>query len=168
MGSKMNAEQKLNEIKAIVDSPTDTTPIPIVEAEITPNWDLYPNFVPKEFVCKCGTCEQSNPEYVRKHFNPNTLAFLQFLRKHYGKAVNITCGSRCQKHNDSLVGSSKTSKHLTDDAVDFYISGITNTASKRTEIVNLAKQFPGYRYAYHNSNGQYPNMGSAVHADFVR
>ena len=92
------------------------------------------------------------------------LFILQAVRNKFG-VVQITSGYRCQTYNDSLKGSIKNSYHVKKKAADFYISGKTSTMKGREEIVAYLKTLPGYKYAYHNKDGSYPNMGSAVHVE---
>lgn len=173
----MKAIDKIAEIKKICDSPTDAeATVEIVKGVVYgTDWGAFPNFKPEEFVCKCGKCKFSKPENVM-NMNPYLLVFLQYERKKTGKAVVITCGSRCKEYNDSLKDSVPDSQHLGEredgeegnNAGDFYIAGVTSTEAGRDNIIKDAKSFPKYKYAYHNKNGKFPNMGSACHAEFYR
>lgn len=120
----------------------------------------YKNFRKSEFKCKCGKCNGYGNGIAS-----SLVENLQKLRDKYG-AINITSGYRCPAKNKS-VGGSSSSKHMQGLAADFYFqSGITSNQSKRVAIVNEIKKMPNYRYSYCNVNGSYPNMGSAIHADF--
>ena len=50
---------------------------------------------------------------------------LQPVRDHFGKAVRISSGYRCQELN-RLIGSKDTSQHIDGKAVDFEIYGFSN------------------------------------------
>jgi len=121
-------------------------------------WENFPNFKPSEFKCNCGC----SPEVI--NMDCQLLFILQAVRNKYKTPVHITSGYRCQKYNDSLEGAVKESYHVKRKAADFYINGITNTASKRGEIIAFMKTLPGYRYAYHNE-GKHPNMGNSIHIE---
>lgn len=119
----------------------------------------YPNFKKVEFKCKCGKCDGYG-NGIAKSLVEN----LQVLRNKYG-AINISSGYRCVAKN-KLVGGSNGSKHLQGLACDFYFqSGITANQTKRVAMVNEIKGMPNYRWSYCNVNGNYPNMGLAIHMD---
>lgn len=122
-------------------------------------WDNYPNFNPKEFACPCGCQKQVYDMDCR------LVRILQKVREKYKKPVVITCGYRCKKYNDSLVKKGwavANSYHVKKKAVDFYISGLTNTPQKREEIIKYMKTLEGFNYAYHD-DGTHANMGIAIH-----
>lgn len=121
-------------------------------------WKKFPNFKPNEFACGCG-CQKEVWD-----MDENLLWILQAVRNKYG-LVKITSGYRCQKYNDSLKGSVKDSYHIKKKAADFYIAGRTETEAGREEIIAFMSKLPGFKYAYHNKGGKYPNMGSAVHVE---
>lgn len=129
------------------------------------DWSKFPNFRPSEFVCPCGKCEMSDPKYAEEHVPEEILFIAQTTRNYYGKPLNISSGGRCQAYNDSLKGSVKNSPHCTFSAIDFGITGVTNTVSGRNDVCAFMKKLPYYKYSYHNSNGKYPNMGSCIHVN---
>ena len=91
---------------------------------------------------------------------------LERLRDEYG-AIIITSGYRCPSYN-AQVGGVSYSAHMKGQAADFVpSSGITNNQDSRIAIVNELKTFPNYHYAYCNVNGDYPNMGNAIHVDTI-
>lgn len=137
---------------------------PTPEPKKKPDWSKFPNFKPKEFVCPCGKCPQSKPEYVEENLDEGLLFILQANRNKFG-IVNISSGFRCKAYNDSLKGSVPNSPHITGKAADFGIPGKTNTVSGRNEVCEYDKKLPCYKYSYHNSNGKYPNMGSCIHVN---
>lgn len=117
------------------------------------------NFKLEEFKCKCkGKHCTGYPEVL----DINLLKNLQSLRDKYG-SINISSGMRCEKHNAS-VGGSKTSRHKKGKAADIHTS-ISGSLTGRRKIMASWKKLPKQRYTYCNENGNYPNMGNAVHVD---
>lgn len=124
-----------------------------------------------EFKCGCGTkyCTGYPAE-----LNANLVTYLDAMRKRYGKAVRITSGLRCSKHN-RVVGGIDSSKHKHGKAVDFNMSTQCNTFNGRKELVkHWDSTYPKSNYAYCNGyamkNGKvsYPKsstMGKSVHVD---
>ena len=95
-----------------------------------------PNFKLEEFKCECGGKYCTGyPSYLDR----NLLNNLQGLRDEYNSPMIITSGMRCQKYNDSLVGSIPNSKHTKGKAVDFY-GTLTNTKVKRQDMRNTLKE----------------------------
>lgn len=117
------------------------------------------NFKVEEFKCGCkGNCTG----YPAK-LSTNLLKNLQKVRDKYGP-VTITSGERCEKYNNSLTGSSKTSYHLKGKAVDFKIDKCS-TESGRKGVMRFLKTLPNYHYTYCNLGNSHPNMGKAIHYD---
>lgn len=127
------------------------------------------HFKPEEFRCGCnGRYCTGYPTYMRA----SELANLKTLRTHLGRPISISCGMRCRPFNDSLRGSSKNSAHLSGRAVDFYISGHTNSLENRKTIINYLAKLPFFSWAYCNEYSSIknyypsaPNMGNAIHFD---
>lgn len=127
------------------------------------------NFKLEEFKCYCGGKYCTGYPVL---LSIRMLKNLQAVRTKYG-TTTITSGMRCQKYNDSLVGSVRGSKHTKGKAVDIYIakySGLTG----RKKIIDYYIKLPNSNYAYCNgykktkwSKGTVnaPNMGNAVHID---
>lgn len=111
-----------------------------------------------EFKCGCGTRYCSGYPAVLKI---NLLSNLQTLRDYYNRPITVTCGLRCQKYNDSLPGSIKTSKHVDGKAADIYVSQKSDTESGRKQIINKWMTLPAASYAYQGTT----NMGNATHVD---
>ena len=109
-----------------------------------------------EFKCGCGGRYCNG--YNGKNVSTSLLNILEKLRSYYGRPIVITSGIRCQKYNDSLRGSIKTSAHIQGKAADIYIRGITDTVSGRAQVKRLAYQY-GAKYVYYGTS----NMGNAVH-----
>ena len=80
---------------------------------------LAKNFKLDEFKCKCGKCD---PILVDEAL----VTYLQKIRDHFGKSVNINSGYRCAKHNaDPKVGGSPSSHHVKGKAADIRVEGVT-------------------------------------------
>lgn len=122
------------------------------------DWKTFKFFKPEEFACPCGCNSEPEMDYY-------LIRTLYKIRAHYGKPMYITSGYRCQKLNDRTPGSIKTSRHVKLKAADFYIPGVTDTVKGREEVVKYARKWKHYKYAYHNKNGKFPNMGNAVHVE---
>lgn len=117
----------------------------------------YPHFQKSEFTCPC--CGS-----VGEGIASSLLEDLEILRNKYG-AIIITSGYRCPSYNVS-VGGVSNSAHLKGQASDIYFtSGITNDQNTRINIVEEIKTLPNYHYSYCNINGDFPNMGNAIHMD---
>lgn len=84
------------------------------------------NFTLREFQCKDGSHQVA--------IDSKLLEKLQRLRDLAGKAINITSGYRNASHNKA-VGGSPTSRHLTGQAADIHIAGMTPT-----QVAKLASQ----------------------------
>ncbi len=79
---------------------------------------LSKNFKSTEFDCKCnGYCNQTT-------ISKQLLKYLQQIRDHFGKAVNINSGYRCETHNKN-VGGVTNSYHRSGEAADITVTGIT-------------------------------------------
>lgn len=123
------------------------------------NSGKYPHFKKEEFRCPCGKCDGYGNGIAS-----SLLVDLEKLREEYG-ALIITSGYRCPSYNAS-VGGVSNSAHMKGQAADFVpASGITNNQDSRIAIVNEIKGMPYYHYSYCNVNGNYPNMGNAIHMD---
>lgn len=118
------------------------------------------NFTLEEFKCECGGKYCTG--YPVK-LSAQLLKNAQKVRGKYGE-MTITSGMRCRPYNNSLVGSSKTSRHLDGKALDFYVVK-NKTESGRKEVMAYVKKLAGHNYTYCNIGGSNPNMGNAVHFD---
>ena len=77
---------------------------------------LSENFVSTEFDCKgkgCCSSTQIDSELVIK---------IQKIRSHFGKAVTVNSGYRCEGHN-TAVGGAKGSRHMLGMAADIAVKG---------------------------------------------
>lgn len=118
------------------------------------------NFKLEEFKCECGGRYCTG--YPVK-LNAQLLKNLQKVRTAYG-ATTITSGMRCKLYNNSLVGSSPTSRHMDGKALDI-VNPKTQTEAGRKTVMKYVKKLKGHNYTYCNIGGNYPNMGNAVHFD---
>ena len=123
----------------------------------TKNFDFKSD---KKLKCSCGG------KYCTGF--PTTLSTqllknLQSVRNKYG-ATTITSGMRCEKYNNSLDGSSTSSRHMTGKALDID-NAKTHTEKGRKEVMAYVKKLTGHRYTYCNLGGSHPNMGNSVHFD---
>ena len=118
------------------------------------------NFKLEEFKCGCkGAHCTGYPQII----NTQLLINIQSARNKFG-SITVTSGLRCKSYNNKLAGSSKTSRHLSGKALDIKNSK-SKTLEGRKAIMNYWRTLPNYRYTYCNENGNYPNMGTAVHVD---
>ena len=123
------------------------------------------NFKPEEFRCPCGHCTGYPVQMKAKE-----LRHIQKIRDHYGKPMTITSALRCSYQNRK-VGGVSDSRHLTGQAVDFYMPGVTDSFEHRLKAVKYIKSLPNHRYTYGNginSLGAHvskPSMGNALHTD---
>lgn len=119
------------------------------------------NFVLTEFKCDCnGKYCTGYPEVLNKQLLINA----QKVRDKYGPMI-ITSGMRCKPYNNSLAGSSSTSRHMKAKALDFAIVPLTNTLGNRKMIMSYIRTLRNHNYTYCDENGSAPNMGNAIHFD---
>ena len=78
---------------------------------------LSTNFKSTEFDCHGSGCCLSTL------IDDDLVNYLQKIRTHFGKAVNISSAYRCESHNKS-VGGATASRHMKGQAADIYINGI--------------------------------------------
>ncbi len=115
------------------------------------DWKNSKYFKKEEFKCNCnGKYCDGYGDGVSKQLVED----MNNIRSHFEKPITITSGVRCQKYNDSLKGSSKTSKHIKGKACDFWFSGMN-----KQEVIKYCKTLSSYGYAYTNED----NMKNAVH-----
>lgn len=80
---------------------------------------LSENFRLDEFKCKCGKCD---PILL----DDALVDWLQKIRDHFGKSVNVNSGYRCKAHNSSpKVGGNPGSHHMKGMAADIRVQGVT-------------------------------------------
>jgi hypothetical protein len=83
-----------------------------------PSWDDIKYFERREFRCKCGRC---NGYPVEPSWD--LLLILDDIREHFKAPVRINSGIRCEAHNKSVGGASK-SQHLYGTAADIKVDGV--------------------------------------------
>ena len=123
------------------------------------------NFKLEEFKCGCGG------EYCTGYpgvLSVQLLKNVQRVRTKFG-ATTITSGMRCKPYNNSLVGSSPSSRHMPNSAgickaLDIF-NQKTRTEAGRRVVMSYWKLLPNWNYTYCNISGSHPNMGNAVHID---
>lgn len=118
------------------------------------------NFKLEEFKCECGGRYCTGyPNYL----STSLLKNLQKLRDKYKAPMTITSGLRCQKYNDSLIGSIKNSRHVQGKATDF-CGSMTNTSAKRAAVKRFWYRLKHASYTYSDT----PNMGTSIHVDVYK
>lgn len=95
---------------------------------------LSKNFKLDEFKCKCGKCD---PILV----DDQLITWLQKIRDHFGKSINVNSGYRCKTHNASpKVGGSPTSHHVKGMAADIRVEGILpKEVAKYAESIGIKR-----------------------------
>jgi hypothetical protein len=95
---------------------------------------LTKNFRLDEFKCKCGKCD---PILL----DDNLVEWLQKIRDHFGRSVNVNSGYRCAKHNASpKVGGAAGSHHVKGMAADIRVEGITpGEVAKYAESIGIRR-----------------------------
>ena len=88
---------------------------------------LSTNFKSTEFDCHGKGC------CTKTLIDQKLIVYLQKIRNHFGKSVNINSGFRCKTHNASVGGASK-SNHMDGEAADIQINGV-----KPIEIAQYAE-----------------------------
>ncbi len=95
---------------------------------------LSKNFRLDEFKCKCGKCD---PILVDEAL----VTWLQKIRDHFGRSVNVNSGYRCKTHNASpKVGGNPSSHHVKGMAADIRVEGITpEEVAKYAESIGIQR-----------------------------
>jgi uncharacterized protein YcbK (DUF882 family) len=84
---------------------------------MTTDTKLSRNLTTGEITCRCGCGFNA--------ITPETIDTFQAIRDHAGRPIIITSGCRCARHNASVGGVAK-SAHITGQALDMRIHGMTN------------------------------------------
>lgn len=93
---------------------------------------LSKNFKLDEFKCKCYECD---PILL----DDTLIEWLQKIRDHFGKSVNVNSGYRCKSHNAD-VGGSTTSHHMKGMAADIRVEGIVpEEVAKYAESIGIQR-----------------------------
>lgn len=88
---------------------------------------LSPNFKSNEFACKGKGC------CSKVFIDEGLVEYCQKIRDHFGKAVTINSGYRCEKHNKAVGGASK-SNHVAGMAADIVVKDV-----KPAEVAKYAE-----------------------------
>ena len=109
-------------------------------------WDNVKYFKRSEFACKCGGkyCNGYPAEPKEK-----LIMVAENVREHFGKAMPVSSGLRCTRHNAN-VGGVSNSRHLSGKAMDFCVSGVPAAT-----VLSYVKQQKDIRYAI---DGSYVHM----------
>lgn len=137
-----------------VSTPTPT-PAPAVDNKIDGEYKrgqevkLSNNFWSYEFDCHGKNCCSTTL------VDQKLVEYLQKIRDHFGKAVNVSSGYRCVTHNKSVNGAT-SSYHLKGQAADIYINGVNPV-----EIARYAEQIGVKGIGLYNTDKD----GRFVHID---
>ena len=101
-------------------------------------WDGIEYFDRSEFACKCGKFCDGYPAEM----DETLVKVAERIRKHFGAAVIVSSGLRCEKHNAN-VGGVSNSRHLSGKAMDFCVAG-----KVAAQVLEVVRQQPEIRYAY--------------------
>lgn len=116
---------------------------------------LSKNFRLDEFKCKCGKCD---PILVDEAL----VEWLQKIRDHFGRSVNINSGYRCAKHNaDPKVDGNPGSHHMKGMAADIRVEGITPE-----EVAKYAESIGIQRIGLYNKRSFFVHIGSGTTKKF--
>ena len=116
---------------------------------------LSKNFRLDEFKCKCGKCD---PILV----DESLVDWLQKIRDHFGRSVNINSGYRCAKHNaDPKVDGNPGSHHMQGMAADIRVEGITPE-----EVAKYAESIGIQRIGLYNKRSFFVHIGSGATKKF--
>lgn len=92
---------------------------------------LSKNFRQKEFDCHGNGCCSNTV------LDSKLVEYLQKIRDHFGKAVNITSAYRCTTHNKKIGGATK-SYHIQGKAADIVVQGVTpREVAKYAESIGI-------------------------------
>ena len=90
----------------------------VKEYKKTEQKPLSKNFRLSEFRCKCH-----NPDCTVTKLDDDLVVWLQKIRDHFGRSVNVNSGYRCEEHN-AFVGGDPGSHHKKGMAADIRVEGI--------------------------------------------
>ena len=113
------------------------------------NTKLSANFNSSEFDCHGSGCCSSTL------VDDKLVTYLQQIREHFGKPVNISSGYRCATHNKNI-GGATNSRHSKGQAADIYINGVAPA-----EIAKYAESMGILGIGLYETN----NDGFFVHVD---
>ena len=124
-----------------------------------------------KFKCQCkGKYCTGYPTIIDKDLINN----IDSMRDHFKTPFYLTSGMRCTTWNNLQKGSSKTSRHLTGKALDFYTKKSSDIENRKELInywINTYKESRyGYCKSYYNLEGSTGKitanyMGNSIHLD---
>lgn len=79
---------------------------------------LSANFRVREFDCNGRGCCDST------RIDSQLVDYLQKIRDHFGKSVNLSSGYRCEKHNGEVANAVSKSRHILGMAADIKVTGV--------------------------------------------
>lgn len=79
---------------------------------------LSANFRVREFDCHGRGC------CATTKIDSQLVDYLQKIRDHFGKSVNLSSGYRCEKHNGEVANAVSRSRHILGMAADIKVSGV--------------------------------------------
>jgi hypothetical protein len=92
---------------------------------------LSKNFVSTEFDCHGDNC------CTETKIDEQLVNYLQQIRDHFGSAIDISSGFRCESHN-ATVSKAKASKHISGSAADFKVRGVAHDeVAKYAESIGI-------------------------------
>ena len=110
-------------------------------------WDNIKHFDRSEFKCKCGKYCNGYPVEPQEQL----VTVADRVREHFGKAVHVSSGVRCNQHNAN-VGGVSNSRHKSGKAMDFRVIGYT-----AQQVLAYVQKQPEIRYSY-SIDGTYVHM----------
>ena len=120
------------------------------------NTKLSTNFNSSEFDCHGSGCCSSTL------VDDKLVTYLQQIREHFGKPVNISSGYRCATHNKN-VGGATGSYHAKGQAADIYITGVTPAEiAKYAESIGIL----GIGLYETNSDGHFVHVDTRTSKSF--
>jgi len=110
-------------------------------------WEEIRYFRREEFACRCGRYCDGYPAPVQERL----VRLADSVRAHFGCAVTVSSGLRCETHNRA-VGGVADSRHRLGKAMDFRVAGHT-----ADQVLAYVRTLPAVRYAY-AIDGNYIHM----------
>lgn len=138
--TKTKAYQKANGLPqtGIADKATREK-ITGVKADNGDWWKDIKYFERDEFKCKCGGKYCNGFPVEPKEL---LLTVADRVREHFGKAIHVSSGVRCNQHNANVDGKSG-SRHKSGKAMDFRVIGYTSQ-----QVLDYVQKQPEIRYSY--------------------
>lgn len=94
----------------------------MIDLKVGEHQRIAPNFVAKEFWCKCAKCRDG---HAREELDGKLLYMLELLRVETGgRQIVISSGVRCSDRNRAVAGAPK-SQHMRGKAADIVVKGMT-------------------------------------------